>query len=130
MAVYSSKGKQAGVCVRNSGWSFLAHLTAEGREESWMRREIPEIDGWTHPDFHCVAETLRRIIGQYGGGAAVCVFHQGECVADLWGGLRDDRGTPWVEDTMAPSFSTTARIAVRGRRVPWRASWSRSPPAR
>jgi CubicO group peptidase (beta-lactamase class C family) len=42
----------------------------------------------------------------------VCVYHDGECVVDIWGGVRDRRGTPWAEDTMAPSFSTTKGVAA------------------
>lgn len=30
---------------------------------------------------------------------------------DLWGGTRDEQGTPWTHDTMAPSFSTTKGVA-------------------
>lgn len=45
-------------------------------------------------------------------GAALCVFHRGERVVDLWGGYAD-RATsrPWGEDTMAPLFSTTKGVA-------------------
>jgi CubicO group peptidase (beta-lactamase class C family) len=45
------------------------------------------------------------------GGAALCVYHQGTCVVDLWGGYRDSRGTRWTRDTMSPSFSTTKGVA-------------------
>jgi CubicO group peptidase (beta-lactamase class C family) len=45
------------------------------------------------------------------GGAGVCVYHRGECVVDLWGGMRDAQGRPWTRDTMAPSFSTTKGVA-------------------
>ena len=45
------------------------------------------------------------------GGAAVCVYHRGDCVVDLWGGYRDEEGTLWTSDTMAPSFSTTKGVA-------------------
>jgi len=40
----------------------------------------------------------------------VCVYHRGECVVDVWAGWRDDAGTPWGADTMAPSFSTTKGV--------------------
>ena len=42
----------------------------------------------------------------------MCVYHRGRCVADLWGGVRDRRGRPWLGDTMAPSFSTTKGVAA------------------
>jgi CubicO group peptidase (beta-lactamase class C family) len=71
----------------------------------------PPIDGFVHPDFIPVAQTLRSIIGRYPGGAAVCVYQRGVCVVDLWGGYRDQLGSPWLHDTMSPSFSTTKGVA-------------------
>ena len=70
------------------------------------------MDGMVHPDFVAVADALRWQLGAYPGGAAVCVYHRGECVADVWGGDRDDTGRPWIQDTMAPSFSTTKGVAA------------------
>jgi CubicO group peptidase (beta-lactamase class C family) len=69
------------------------------------------VDGFVHPDFIPVAQTLRSLLGQYPGGAAVCVYQHGVCVADLWGGYRDSFGSPWLRDTMSPSFSTTKGVA-------------------
>lgn len=69
------------------------------------------MDGYLHPDFSLIGETLRRQLGRNAGGAALCVYHRGEKVVDLWGGDRDECGTPWSEDTMAPSFSTTKGVA-------------------
>jgi CubicO group peptidase (beta-lactamase class C family) len=71
----------------------------------------PHLDGFVHPDFIPVARTFRSILGQYTGGAAVCVYQHGECVVDLWGGHRDQLGSPWLRDTMSPSFSTTKGVA-------------------
>jgi CubicO group peptidase (beta-lactamase class C family) len=76
-----------------------------------LRRAPVRIEGVVHPDFVAVAEALRWQLGAYPGGAAVCVYHRGECVADLWGGVRDEAGRPWDADTMAPSFSTTKGVA-------------------
>jgi len=70
-----------------------------------------QLDGWLHPDFTPVARALGRQIASYSGGAAVCVYHHGRCVVDLWGGERDRAGRPWLGDTMAPSFSTTKGVA-------------------
>jgi CubicO group peptidase (beta-lactamase class C family) len=69
------------------------------------------VHGFAHPDFASVRAALRRQLEAYPGGAAVCVYHHGECVADLWGGHRDEAGTPWSRETMAPSFSTTKGVA-------------------
>lgn len=75
------------------------------------RSEPPRIDGVLHPDFLPVADMLQRVLTGQPGGAAVCVYHEGECVADLWGGVRDAAGRPWERDTMSPSFSTTKGVA-------------------
>jgi CubicO group peptidase (beta-lactamase class C family) len=41
-------------------------------------------------------------------GAACCVYHKGEKVVDLWGGVRNvETGEPWEEDTMALVYSAT-----------------------
>ena len=70
------------------------------------------LDGHIHPDFGAVESTLRDQLRNYPGGAGVCVYHQGECVVDLWGGYKDEEGTLWTQDTMAPSFSTTKGVAA------------------
>ncbi len=69
------------------------------------------IDGSVHPSFHAVEAALRHQLKNFPGGAAVCVYHRGECVVDLWGGTRDEDGNPWLQNTMAPSFSTTKGVA-------------------
>ncbi len=77
-----------------------------------LRSRSLHLDGCIHPDFAAVEATLRRQLGNYPGGAAVCVYHRGECVVDLWGGYKDDEGTLWTRDTMSPSFSTTKGVAA------------------
>ena len=52
------------------------------------RRETLHLDGRIHPDFQGVEATLRDQLRNYPGGAAVCVYHRGDCVVDLWGGLQ------------------------------------------
>jgi hypothetical protein len=46
-------------------------------------------------------------------GGACCVYHRGEKVVDLWGGVRD-RATdePWREDTMVIVYSSTKGLAA------------------
>jgi CubicO group peptidase (beta-lactamase class C family) len=70
------------------------------------------LEGAVHPEFVAVADTLRAILARYPGGTAVSVYHGGVCVGDLWSGFRDRAGTPWSENTMAPSFSTTRGVAA------------------
>ncbi|MFQ5417905.1 MAG: serine hydrolase domain-containing protein, partial [Myxococcota bacterium] len=70
------------------------------------------IHGHLDPDFAEVAKVFRSLIPRSGaGGAAVCVYHRGEVVVDLWGGTRDDRGSPWESDTISLSYSTTKGVA-------------------
>jgi CubicO group peptidase (beta-lactamase class C family) len=46
-------------------------------------------------------------------GAAVCVVHDGEVVADLWGGAADpDGATPWQRDTVVNVFSVTKTVST------------------
>jgi CubicO group peptidase (beta-lactamase class C family) len=76
-----------------------------------LRARKVHIDGMSHPAFGAVEHTLRQQLNDYPGGAAVCVYHRGQCVVDLWGGYADEDNKPWSRDTMAPSFSTTKGVA-------------------
>ena len=76
-----------------------------------LDRKRIQMEGMLHPAFKSVADMLERQLGNYAGGAAVCVYHHGQCVVDLWGGERDSEGRPWQRDTLAPSFSTTKGVA-------------------
>lgn len=75
--------------------------------------ELPsEISGECHPGFTPVARLLSRQIRRSGGGAAVCVYHRGEKLVDLWGGVRDATGNPWQRDTLSVSFSTSKGVTA------------------
>ncbi len=69
------------------------------------------IQGYLHPEFWRVGELFEKLVHGFPGGAAACVYHDGEKVVDIWGGVMDEQGTPWREDTMAVSFSTTKGIS-------------------
>jgi len=70
------------------------------------------LKGHVHPDFWGVARSFARILPRSGvGGAAVCVYHHGERVVDLWAGSRNEAGEPWEADTIALSYSTTKGVA-------------------
>ncbi|MFZ0062684.1 MAG: serine hydrolase domain-containing protein [Pyrinomonadaceae bacterium] len=46
-------------------------------------------------------------------GAACCVYHKGERVVDLWGGVRNIKtGEPWEEGTMALVYSATKGLSA------------------
>lgn len=69
------------------------------------------VHGYSAPGFIQVRDALWRQLKRTGGGAAVSVFYQGECVVDIWGGVRDETGRPWERDTLSVSFSTTKGVA-------------------
>ncbi len=64
------------------------------------------------PGFEPVREKLRKVIRRApaGGGAALCVYYQGRCVVDIWGGSCNSNLDFWQRDTLAMSFSTTKGI--------------------
>ncbi len=68
------------------------------------------LQGHVSSGFEAVGRELERQLGKTGGGAAVCAYHQGVCVVDLWGGVRDETGAPWQRDTMCVSYSTTKGV--------------------
>jgi CubicO group peptidase (beta-lactamase class C family) len=71
------------------------------------------IRGYVHHDFRPVAEQLEKLlVSPNGGGAAVCIYHRGECVVDAWGGVRNESGEPWAADTLAMSYSTTKGVVA------------------
>lgn len=70
------------------------------------------LKGYVHPNFSTVAGVLaKQLPKDQDGGAAVCIYHRGECVVDIWGGTRNEGGDEWEEDTLSLSFSTTKGIA-------------------
>lgn len=68
------------------------------------------IEGTAAAPFWPVVRAFEKQIESSGGGAGVCVYYQGKKVVDLWGGVRDEVGRPWREDTMSMSFSTSKGI--------------------
>ncbi len=46
-------------------------------------------------------------------GASLCVYHRGEIVVDLWGGLADQAArTPWTADSLIVVFSATKGLTA------------------
>jgi CubicO group peptidase (beta-lactamase class C family) len=71
------------------------------------------VAGFAKPGFEAVREAFIENFERRGElGAACCVYHRGEKVVDLWGGIRNKAtGEPWEEDTMALVHSTTKGMA-------------------
>ena len=72
------------------------------------------ISGACEPGFEGVADAFERNFAERGEiGAAVCVYHRGRPVVDLWGGEADrETGRPWERDTLQLVFSTTKGVTA------------------
>jgi CubicO group peptidase (beta-lactamase class C family) len=73
-----------------------------------------EIQGQVRKGFEPVREAFAENFSRRKElGAACCVYHHGEKVVDLWGGIRNKAtGEPWAEDTMVLVFSATKGFAA------------------
>lgn len=73
-----------------------------------------EIHGFVRPGFEPVREAfIENFSRRHELGAACCVYHGGDKVVDLWGGVRDKvTGEPWEEDTMVIVYSTTKGMSA------------------
>ena len=72
------------------------------------------IQGTCEPAFSAVREALERNFIDHGDiGSAVCIYHQGNKVVDLWGGYMEAaRIRPWREDTMSLYYSITKSMCA------------------
>ncbi len=73
-----------------------------------------QIQGQVSPGFEAVREAFAENFKRRNElGGACCVYHRGEKVVDLWGGLRNEAtGEPWEERTMVLVYSTTKGLAA------------------
>lgn len=75
--------------------------------------EMTEISGTCAPGFEAVRDAFAANFDQGNElGASACVTLRGETVVDLWGGDRDQDGTPWERDTIVNVWSTTKTMAA------------------
>jgi len=74
----------------------------------------PRIEGYVSRGFETVRDAFAENFARRRElGGACCVYHQGEKVVDLWGGIRNKRtGEPWGQDTMVIVYSTTKGLAA------------------
>jgi CubicO group peptidase (beta-lactamase class C family) len=72
------------------------------------------IDGSVRSGFEPVREAFIENFASRGEvGAACCIYLDGECVVDLWGGVRDPASAePWRADTMVLVHSATKGLAA------------------
>jgi CubicO group peptidase (beta-lactamase class C family) len=72
------------------------------------------VQGEVAPGFEPLAAQFARSFAQGEEiGASLCVYHRGEKVVDLWGGLADTAlQTPWTADSLIVVFSATKGLAA------------------
>ena len=72
------------------------------------------IHGFVSSGYEAVREAfVENFLRRREVGAACCVYHKGEKVVDLWGGVRNKTtGEPWEQDTMALIYSGTKGLAA------------------
>lgn len=73
-----------------------------------------QIEGHVSAGFEAVRDAFAENFSRrHELGGACCVYHRGEKVVDLWGGVRNKAiGEPWQEDTMVLVYSTTKGLAA------------------
>src|SRR5688572_20567927 len=72
------------------------------------------VHGHVSPGFETVREAFAENFAERRElGGACCVYHRGEKVVDLWGGVRNKQtGEPWEHDTMVIVYSATKGLAA------------------
>jgi CubicO group peptidase (beta-lactamase class C family) len=72
------------------------------------------VEGHTSRGFEAVHDAFAENFTRRGElGGACCVYHRGEKVVDLWGGIRHkETGEPWEANTMVIVYSATKGLAA------------------
>jgi CubicO group peptidase (beta-lactamase class C family) len=108
------KGKtMAGLAAAGAVASYV--VATKGRKAAKAKvQRASEIHGFVKSGYEAVRDAFtENFLKRREVGAACCVYHKGEKVVDLWGGLRNIvTGEPWEEDTMALVYSATKGLAA------------------
>jgi len=70
------------------------------------------VDGDYDPRFEPVVELLRKQLRTFGGGAAACIYLNGEPAVDVWAGQARSEGAPWRRETMSICYSGTKGVTA------------------
>jgi CubicO group peptidase (beta-lactamase class C family) len=83
------------------------------------------IEGQVSRGFEAVREAFaENFTRRHELGGACCVYHRGEKVVDLWGGVRNkSTGEPWQQDTMVLVYSATKGMAAMALAVAHSRGW-------
>jgi len=75
---------------------------------------MAEVRGDAAPRFRAVLDAFaENFDARDEVGASLCVWHEGEKVVDLWGGVADpETGRPWEADTLGLVFSVTKGLSA------------------
>ncbi len=92
----------------------VTYAVVQQRKHAKDARLPVEVQGFVSPGFEAVREAFAENFTKRGEiGGACAVYHKGEKVVDLWGGVRNAAtGEPWEEDTMVIVHSTTKGLAA------------------
>ena len=108
--------KAAVIGLGAAGAAGAAYVLVQKRKEAASVEAIKpvEIHGFVSPGYEAVRDAFAENFARRRElGAACCVYHQGEKVVDLWGGVRNKvTGEPWEENTMALVYSATKGMAA------------------
>ena len=93
-----------------------AYLLAQRKKSAALSEatRTADIHGFVNPGYEAVrAAFAENFARRREIGAACCVYHKGEKVVDLWGGVRNQTtGEPWENDTKALVYSATKGLAA------------------
>jgi CubicO group peptidase (beta-lactamase class C family) len=92
---------------------FSSHVK-ENDVMSQQTLTTANVHGYVRSDFEAVRAAFAENFAQRKElGAACCIYHRGEKVVDLWGGIRNRAtGEPWEEETMTLVFSASKGAAA------------------
>jgi CubicO group peptidase (beta-lactamase class C family) len=98
--------------IRESIFNQLFKQTRNKNNEN--SSNLINIEGYVEPGFETLREVfLENFKKRNELGGACCVYHRGEKVVDLWGGIRNkETGEPWNDNTMVIIWSATKGLAA------------------
>jgi CubicO group peptidase (beta-lactamase class C family) len=92
----------------------IQHRAIDHPDTSRPRGTPGEVEGYVKPGFEPVCDAFAENFARRRElGGACCVYHRGEKVVDLWGGIRNKTtAEPWTGDTMVVVYSATKGLAA------------------
>lgn len=93
---------------------LIVFISACSFTKPGIKSEQVSVHGYVAPGFEEVRTEFFKNFRERGElGAAVCVYHKGEKVVDLWGGFKDEHTQElWEENTIVNVFSVTKGMSL------------------